>query len=31
VLWNTWEIYQGNPQGFMPYLRGERDLLPLLT
>ncbi|MER5623893.1 hypothetical protein ABT061_22935 [Streptosporangium sp. NPDC002544] len=30
VLWNTWEVYQGNPQGFMPYLRGEQDLLPLL-
>ncbi|GAA3474627.1 hypothetical protein [Nonomuraea roseola] len=25
-----WEIYQSNPQGFMPYFRGEKNLLPLL-
>ncbi|MEV4746467.1 hypothetical protein AB0K21_08860 [Streptosporangium sp. NPDC049248] len=30
VLWNMWETYQGNPQGFTTYLRGEQDLLPLL-
>ncbi|MET9341291.1 hypothetical protein [Nonomuraea sp. NPDC003804] len=30
VMWKVWEIYQSNPAGFMPYVRGEKDVLPLL-
>ncbi|MFI6454148.1 hypothetical protein ACIBF6_21615 [Streptosporangium amethystogenes] len=30
MLWNMWDTYQSNPQGFTTYLRGEQDLLPLL-